>query len=148
MVFCKPTVMTPYTIVWFPDELCLLFHIHTFIGKMTKIGKRYWLETDHFFNESYNINTPPDSKPKDKSRLSRFEIYAAQKAFCKKPALLYTTQYPDLFVSYKEGFDFNTGKRKPSILPQDEKYNQYSSDYQKIAGKLIEDKDKNISFPH
>ena len=70
---------------------------------MTKIGKRYWLETEHFFNESYNTNTSPDLKTKDISRLSQFKIYAAQKAFCNKPSLLHTTQYPDLFVSYKEG---------------------------------------------
>ena len=23
--FCKPTILTPFTIVWFPEELCLLF---------------------------------------------------------------------------------------------------------------------------
>ena len=114
---------------------------------MTKIGKRYWLETDHFFNESYTTNTPPNSNSKDKSRLSRFEIYASQKSFCNKPSLLHTTQYPDLFVSYTEGFDINTGERKPSILPQNEQFNQYSSEYHKLIGKLIEDKDKKYLFP-
>ena len=51
--FCHPTILTPYTIVWFPDDLCLLFSVHYFIGRMSKIGNRYWLETERFFNESY-----------------------------------------------------------------------------------------------
>ena len=34
--FCKPTILTPYTIVWFPEELCLIFNIHSFIGRMSK----------------------------------------------------------------------------------------------------------------
>ena len=109
---------------------------------MIKIGTRHWLETEHFFNESYNTNTPPYSNPRDKSRLSRFEIYAAQKAFCNKPTLLHTTQYPDIFISHEEGFNINTGERNPFILPQNEQFNQYSSDHQTIIGKLIESKDK------
>ena len=70
-----------------------------------------------------------------------------KKSFCIKPSLLHTTQYPDLFVSYTEGFDINTGERNPSILPQNEQFNQYSSEYHKITGKLIEDKDKKYLFP-
>ena len=77
---------------------------------MTKNGKRYWLETDHFFNESFTTNFPPKSESNKNSRLSRFEIYPSQKSFCNNPTLLYTTQYPDIFVHYTEGFNFNTGK--------------------------------------
>ena len=34
--FCKPTVKHPYTIVWFPEEICLVFHVSNFIGRMSK----------------------------------------------------------------------------------------------------------------
>ena len=50
--FCKPTILTPFTIVWFPEDLCLIFSIHSFIGRMSKLNNRYWLETEHFFNNN------------------------------------------------------------------------------------------------
>ena len=56
--FCKPTILTPFTIVWFPEDLCLIFSIHSFIGRMSKLNNRYWLETEHFF-----ITTPPQFQP-------------------------------------------------------------------------------------
>ena len=117
--FCQPTILTPYTIVWFPQEFCLIFSIHNFIGRMSKINNRYWLETEHFFNESYLPHTPPTnySDSQDKSRFSRFEIYPNTNTFCNKPTPLHSTQYPDLFVTYKEGFNMNTGKRNPSSSP-------------------------------
>ena len=37
---CKPTLKHPYTIVWFPEELCLLIPISDFIGRMSKIENR------------------------------------------------------------------------------------------------------------
>ena len=36
--FCHPTILTPYNIVWFPGDLCLLFSIHSFIARMFKNG--------------------------------------------------------------------------------------------------------------
>ena len=48
--FCKPTILTPFTIVWFPEEFCLIFSIHSFVGRMSKLDNRYWLETEHFFS--------------------------------------------------------------------------------------------------
>ena len=60
--------------------------------------------------------------------------------FCNKPTPLYATQYPDLFITYKEGFDMHTGKRNPLQLPQNEQYNQLTT--QLISGKLIHTQDK------
>ena len=33
--FCKPTILTPFTIVWFPEEFRLVVSIHSFIGRMS-----------------------------------------------------------------------------------------------------------------
>ena len=41
--------------------------------------------------------------------------------FCNKPTPLYLTQYPDLFITYKEGFTMHTGKPIRLQLPQNEK---------------------------
>ena len=64
--------------------------------------------------------------------------------FCNKPTPLHLTQYPDLFITYTEGFNMQTGKPNPLQLPQDEQYNQQTT--QLISGKLIHTKDK-LLFP-
>ena len=46
--FCKPTTKTPFTLVWFNDDYCLIFTLQDFIGRMIKIEDRYWIETDSF----------------------------------------------------------------------------------------------------
>ena len=47
--FCHPRILTSCTIDWFPVDVCLSFSIHSFIGEISKIGNRYWLETERFF---------------------------------------------------------------------------------------------------
>ena len=125
---CKPTILTPFTIVWFPEELCLIFSIHSFVGRLSKLNNRYWLETEHFFNNHYFTTSTdtPYHDTKSQTRLSRFEIFPEKKCFLKNP-LLYTTQYPDLFVTYKEGFNMHTGNPNPLQLPQNEQYNQFTT---------------------
>ena len=51
---------------------------------------------------------------------------------------------PDLFITYKEGFNIHTGKQNPLKLPQNEQYNQLTT--QLISGKLIHTQDKFL-FP-
>ena len=52
--FCKPTTRTPYTLKWFDEKFCLTFRLQQFIGRMTRLKDRYWMETDNFI-ESSNI---------------------------------------------------------------------------------------------
>ena len=40
----------PYTTVWFPKEICLLHQVSDFVGRMSKLNNRYWLETDDFLH--------------------------------------------------------------------------------------------------
>ena len=80
------------------------------------------------------------------TRPSRFEMYPEQKTFCNKPTPLHTTQYADLFISYKEGCNLKTGKSNPLHLPEDDQFIQYSSQIQQITGRLVKDKDKFL-FP-
>ena len=46
--FSKPTTKTPFTLVWFSDDFCSIFTLQEFLGRMTKIEDRYWIETDSF----------------------------------------------------------------------------------------------------
>ena len=50
--FCKPTTSTPYTLIWFDENVCLVFRLQEFIGRMTRIKDRYWIETDNFIESS------------------------------------------------------------------------------------------------
>ena len=50
--FCKPTTKTPFALVWFSDEFCLIFTLQHFVGRTTKIDDRYWIETDSFIHSS------------------------------------------------------------------------------------------------
>ena len=113
---------------------------------MSKLNSRYWLQTEPFFNND-NSNIPPKSSyndSKSQTQLSRFQLFPECKRFCNKPTLLYTTQYPKLFITSKEGFDMHTGKRHSVELPEDELYDKITT--QLISGKLIHNQ-KELLFP-
>ena len=62
--FCKPTTKTPFTLVGFSDDFCLIFTLQDFVGRMTKIGDRYWIETDSFVHSSISNKTYTSSGKK------------------------------------------------------------------------------------
>ena len=122
---------TPYTLTRFDEKFCLIFRLQEFIGRMTRIKDREWIETYNFIESSNitqnlqtegiqgtkypNVKTPQSTV--DNSSLSRFEIYPIAQAFCGKPESLYSIQYEDIFVTYLDGFDINNGQPRPhSIL--------------------------------
>ena len=57
----KTTTKTPFTLEWFSNDFCLIFALQDFIGRMTKIEDRYWIETDSFVHSSI----PKKSTPHD-----------------------------------------------------------------------------------
>ena len=123
--FCKPTTRTPYTLTWFDEKFCPIFRLQEFIGRMTRIKDRYWIETDNFIESSNitqklqtegiqgtrypNIKTPQSTA--ENPSLSRFEINPIAQTFCGKPEPLFSIQYEDIFVTYLDGFDMNTGQQ-------------------------------------
>ena len=48
--FFKATLKHPKTIVRFSEEICLTVLILDFIGRLSKVKNRYWLETNDFLN--------------------------------------------------------------------------------------------------
>ena len=149
--FCKPTTKTPCTLVWFSDDFCLIFTFQDFMGRMSKIDDRYWIETDSFVHSSTPkksttnngikgtsypyVHAPHAQNPHNPS-LSRFEIFSSAQTFCGKPDPLYSTQYSDLFVTYTEGFNMHTGQPNPSSMI-----------HEHISGKLIIDNSNKYIFP-
>ena len=126
--YCKPTTKTPFTLVWFSDDFCLISTLQNFIGRTTKIEDRYWIETDSFVHSSHS--TKPDAKsgirgtahpyvhaPRTQNPInpnfSRFEVLSNAQTFCGKPDNLYSTQYSHLFVTYTNGFNMYAGQYIP-----------------------------------
>ena len=101
---------------------------------MSKLNNRYWLETEHVFNNHSSTTSfdTPYHDTKSQTRLTRFKIFPENKMFCNKPTLLYITQHPDLFITYK-GFNMHTGIPHTLQLPQNEQYNQLTTQF--VSGK-------------
>ena len=131
--FCKPTTRTPYILTWFDEKFCLIFRLQEFIGKNDKNQRPLLDRTDNFIDSSNitkhlqtegtkgtkypNVKTPQSTV--DNTSLSWFKIYPIAQPFCGKPEPLFSTQYKDIFVTYLDGFDMNTGQPKPhSIIDQ------------------------------
>ena len=126
--FFKAILKQPYTTVWFPEEICLIFDVSDIIGRMPKLINRYLLETDDFSNNTrknpennckgilptvflYTISPLGTTSPIS----SRLEIFS-KITFCEKPTQMHTTQYLDLFVNDCGGFNMNTGKKNPIVV--------------------------------
>ena len=65
--FCKPTTKTPFTLVWFINDFCFIFTQQDFIGRLTKIEDRYWIETGSFVHSPHQTKLDPTSGIKGKS---------------------------------------------------------------------------------
>ena len=129
--FCKPTTKTPFTLVWFSDGFCLIFTLQDFIGQMTKIQDRYWIETDSFVHSSHSfkreaasgvkgtihphVHAPHTQNPNNPS-LSPFEVFPNAQALRGKTDPLYSTQYSDFIVTYTDGFNLHTGQPNPQSM--------------------------------
>ena len=150
--FCKHTTRTPYILTWFDEKFCRIFRLPEFIGRVTRIKDRYWIETDNFIDSSNitkhlqtegikgtkypKVKTPQSTV--DNPSLSQFEIYPIAQTFCGKPEPLFSTQYEDIFVTYLDGFDMNTGQP-----------NSHSIIDQNICGKIqFDNSNKNIYSLH
>ena len=128
---CKPTTKTPYTFVSFSDDFCLVFTLQDFVGRMTKIDDRYWIETRSFIHSSVPNKSdttfgikgtsfpyihPPHTQNPHKPSLSRIELFPHTQTFYGKLEPLYTTQNSYLFVTYQEGFNLHTGQPNPQPI--------------------------------
>ena len=141
--FCQSTTKTPFTRVWFSDDFCLIFTLQDFLGRMTKIEDRYWIETDYSVHSPHSMKPETTSGIKGKAHpyvhaphtqhpsnpsLSRFEVYPTAQTFCGKPDQLYSTQSIYLFVTYTDGFNMHPGQPNPHSM-----IDEY------ISGKIVID---------
>ena len=84
------------SLVCFGDDFCLIFTVPDFVGPMTKIDDRYWIEADSFIHSSLPIKTDtspgikgtsfpyihsPHSQNPHNPSLSRFELFPHTQTF-------------------------------------------------------------------
>ena len=112
--YCDPTTRTQATIVWFPEDTCTTFQVAKIHARMIKFHAKYFIESipyEHVhpleklsndFKNPHNIE----------NKLTRFQIYQETEFACKYANPLYKTQYSEILVEYKQGFDMTTGKIK------------------------------------
>ena len=140
--FCKPTTKTLFTLVWFNDDYYLIFTLQDFIGRMTKIEDRFWIETDCFVHSPHSIKPKttsgikgtehpyvyaPHTQHQNNPCLSRFEVFPTAQTFCGKPDP----------VTYTDGLNMHTGQPNPHSM-----IDEY------IFGKIVLDTSNNkIIFP-
>ena len=108
-----------------------------FFGRLSKLNNRFWLETDDFTGkntEKISKSILPTVVPFANSPLgtttpfySRLEFFPQKNTFCKKPTKDHTTQqYPDLLVTFREGFNMNTGNKNPVVFDEKPSFSQTS----------------------
>ena len=150
--FLQPTTKTLFTLVRFSDIFCIIFTLQDFVARMKKIEDRYWIETSSCVHSSHSTKPDATSVIKDTAHpyvhashtqnpnnpsLSRFKVFPNAQTFCGKPDPLYSTQYPDLFVTYTDGFNMPTGQPNPHSM-----VDEY------ISGKIVLDTSNNkFIFP-
>ena len=94
--FCKPTTRTPYILIWSDEKFCLIFRLQKFIGRMTRIKDRYWIETDNFIDSS-NITQNLQSEGKQEQNIPMLKHHNQPKTIQVFLDLRYT-QLHKLFV--------------------------------------------------
>ena len=103
--FCKPSTKPPFTFFWFSDDFCLIFTLQNYVGRMTKIDDRYWVETDSFNNHfslpnksdisfgikfsSFPYLHAPHTQNQHNPSLSKLELFPHTQTFCGKPEPLH-----------------------------------------------------------
>ena len=89
---------------------------------MVKFQRRYFIETleNNGTNSGHKHNSHMYSSRFQKhlydvSAFSRYEVLTKPLYKCNEDRPYYATQYQDIFIQYKEGFNFVSGKPSPGF---------------------------------
>ena len=79
---CNPTTRTQATIVWFPEELCIIFQVAKIHARMIKFHQKHFIESTPFKDVSVDQIRPTNNKfrniHKIENKITRFQIYQKQ----------------------------------------------------------------------
>ena len=112
--YCDPMTSTQATIFWFPEDTCTTFQVAKIHARMIKFHQKCFKESIPFENVNASQKRQQNTKFRNihniENKLTRFQIYQETEFACKYKNPLYETQFSEILVEYKQGFDMNTGK--------------------------------------
>ena len=120
--YCPLNHANKATVIWEPYNHCPVFDVGRSYARLIKFQKRYFIET----LENNETNSGHKHKAHmysscfqkhlyDECALSRFEVLMKHIHKCNEHHPYYATQYQDIFVQYREGFNFVTSKPSAEI---------------------------------
>ena len=95
---CEITSLDRHAYTWHEPENCVFTRLGTYMTEMIKNEDSYYFKGEH-------------SKD-DKNNNFFVQVFNEPQTLCKYPHLVYPTPYDALFLSYKGGFDMDTGETK------------------------------------
>ena len=105
---------TQATIVWFPEDACTTFQVAKIHARLIKFHEKLFIDSIPYeqVNPSHKRSTDFKNIHIKENKLARFQIHQETEFACKYKNPLHKTQYSELLVEYKKGFDMTTGKIK------------------------------------
>ena len=114
---CPPNHAIKTNIIWEPENRCRVLDVGRSHARMIKFQKRCFIVT----LENNEITSGRKHMPHmysscfqkhlfDESALSRFEVLTKLFYKCNEDHPYYATEYQDIFIQYREGFNFVSGK--------------------------------------
>ena len=100
-VGCDSTSTDPFAYTWDEPNNCLFTMICTFGAQIIKTNDKYYIVKD-----------PKLSSAQSDFDLQSFmlQIYNKPQCFCSHPQIVYPTLFDFLYISFRDGFDLNTGE--------------------------------------
>ena len=82
--------------------------------------KKFFFESIPYeqVNPSRKQSTDFKNKHDIENKLTRFQVYRETEFACKYSNPLYKTQYSEILVKCKKGFDMTTGNKNLTLMPQ------------------------------
>ena len=98
---CDSTSTDPFAYTWDEPNNYLFTMIRTFDAQMIKDNEKHYIVKD-----------PKLSSAQSDFDLQSFmvQIYNKPQSLCSHPQIVYPTPYDSLYVSFRDGFDMNTGE--------------------------------------
>ena len=119
---CPPNHAIKATVIWESENHCRILGVGRSYARMIKFQKRYFFEAleNNEINSGHKRNAHLYSSRfqkhlYDEAALSRFEVLTKHLYKCNEDRPYYATQYQDIFIQYKEDFNFVSGKPSPDL---------------------------------
>ena len=104
--YCEPTTSTQATVVWSPEDTCIIFQVAKYHTRMIKFHQQYCIESISFKkvnpDKLGSKGNPYKRFEGIENKVTRFQIFPETEVACKNNTPLYETQFSENLVGYKK----------------------------------------------